>query len=187
MKRWMLWGVIAGAVFCAVERPSVATAVVATQLRSVVGTGGSVSSGTLRNVGTLGQAVIGRSQNVPMSVAHGFWSGGRLATTAVDDDPLQKPGLPREFSFGVAVPNPTRGSAQFELALPASGLVRVSLADVSGRMVAVVHDGRMEAGRHHITWDGRNAHGNSLSTGIYFARVELDGRRAGQRSIVVIR
>ena len=84
-------------------------------------------------------------------------------------------------------PNPSSGRAQFELILPAAGEVRLTLVDVTGRLIAVAHDGRLEAGRQRIVWDGRDAQGGALSAGIYYARLQVDGRVLGRRSLVVVR
>ena len=40
-----------------------------------------------------------------------------------------------------------------------------------GQQVATVHSGNLNAGRHKITFNGRDATGNMLSSGMYIYRV----------------
>src|SRR5690606_16344156 len=76
--------------------------------------------------------------------------------------------------LGVSVhPNPVRGAAVVALTLPQPGAVAVSVYDVLGRRVAVLHEGPLGAGRHEVVLDGRG-----LASGLYLAvaRVESAGR-----------
>jgi len=56
--------------------------------------------------------------------------------------------------------------------LATSGEVRLAVFDVSGRRVATLQEGRQEAGRHAVTWNGTDDAGRGVSSGIYFARLE---------------
>jgi flagellar hook assembly protein FlgD len=47
--------------------------------------------------------------------------------------------------------------------------------DVSGRLVTVLADGAAEAGNHAARWDGRDAQGRPVSSGVYFCRLTVDG------------
>lgn len=156
--------------------------------RSVFGNGGAPATGATMAVNsTIGQNAIGLSLSPSMYVCHGFWCGGLLGVSAVGDDPIGTTPGASEFAFGLPAPNPTRGMASFELSLPAAGAVRLLVVDVTGRLVSVAQDGRLEAGRHSISWSGRDADGQALARGVYYARLEVDGRVAGRRSIVLVR
>jgi hypothetical protein len=63
------------------------------------------------------------------------------------------------------------GARAFQFELGRSGLVSLSIFDLSGRQVAKVFEGSLEAGPHAITWDGRVAGGSNGAAGIYFARI----------------
>jgi hypothetical protein len=72
----------------------------------------------------------------------------------------------------VVAPNPfnPRTTASFELAHASP--VRVQLFDAAGREVRRLHDGMLSAGRQHLVWDGRDAAGRGVASGIYFLRIE---------------
>jgi len=80
-----------------------------------------------------------------------------------------------------SAPNPFRGRTELRFALPASGTVTVEIFDVTGRrIVAPVARAHFEAGRHAVTWDGRDEGGRAVASGVYFVRLTAGGdtRRA---------
>ena len=114
-------------------------------------------------------------------------------------DPKSTTGLGEETVRGVtrvlgAFPNPAFSSVQVPLVLagPDAGgrtnhEVRAEVFDLAGRRVRVLFSGRMAAGRHTLTWDGRGDGGRDAGAGIFFARVVVDGRTAGTAKITRIR
>ena len=184
MKSLILGTVMATAALSAGHGKAHATTVLA---RSVIGAGGAPSAGTLLCNSTVGQPAIGMSQSATMTAFHGFWHGGFLFTTDVSDDPAGQPDLPQRFAFGAPAPNPTNGAAEFALMLPKPASVRLTVIDVRGRLVEMAVDRRLAAGPHRLGWDGRGERGTSIPSGVYYARLEVNGRVAAQRSIVVVR
>lgn len=78
-------------------------------------------------------------------------------------------------------PNPMRRQGTIEYALPEAQDVRLVLYDVLGRQLAVLADGRTEAGRHDVRLDA-----DRLSSGVYFARLTT-GAQTLTRKITVTR
>jgi choice-of-anchor B domain-containing protein len=106
--------------------------------------------------------------------AAGFRAGGGGAATG-------RPGL------AGAAPNPLRGgSTRLALDLPAGGSVAAWVVDATGRRVRSLARGDWPAGRHGLLWDGRDARGHPVASGIYFIRVEAD-RRLLSRRVTVLR
>jgi hypothetical protein len=73
------------------------------------------------------------------------------------------------------------------LALPRAARVRLSIVDVSGRLVAVPADRVFAAGSHRLAWDGRGSRGSPLASGIYFARLVVDDQVMAKRTLVRLR
>lgn len=82
-------------------------------------------------------------------------------------------------------PNPVSGACTIRFAAPRSGRVRASVYDVRGRLVRALRPGRLEAGPHVLTWDGRDGGGRSAAAGVYFVRVEGPELSAGRRLVVI--
>ena len=83
------------------------------------------------------------------------------------------------------MPNPVHGSTTFVFSLPKAASVRLSLFDLSGRLVRQLADGMRDAGRQQIGWDGNGADGSPVGEGIYFARMEALGHALSQRVVMV--
>jgi len=54
-----------------------------------------------------------------------------------------------------------------------------------GRRVRTLADRPFQAGRHAMRWDGRNAAGQSVASGIYLGRLEVGDRHHIQRLVLV--
>ncbi len=85
-----------------------------------------------------------------------------------------------------AHPNPFNPQVTIPFTLAESGRARLSVHDVAGRRVAVLADGRLEAGPHEREWRGRDEAGRALSSGVYFVRLEAAGRLE-TRKLVLLR
>jgi hypothetical protein len=73
-------------------------------------------------------------------------------------------------------PNPFGSGTALRFYLPSAGQARLSIYDVSGRLVRVLVDGELPAGGHEAIWDGRDASGRGMGSGTYFARLLANGR-----------
>lgn len=93
-------------------------------------------------------------------------------------------GLPKVVALGPATPNPSAGTVTFRLDLPATAVVRLTVMDVAGRLVFQSTE-QHPAGRHTLTWTARRADQGGRM-GVYFIRVQVDGRTISTRRTVVI-
>ncbi len=71
-----------------------------------------------------------------------------------------------------AAPNPFNPVTTIGFALARSGQVRLDAYDVCGRHVRTLVDGRVDAGDHAATWDGRADDGRVLPSGMYLLRLQ---------------
>ncbi|MFN0151764.1 MAG: FlgD immunoglobulin-like domain containing protein, partial [bacterium] len=62
----------------------------------------------------------------------------------------------------------------------------VKIYDVQGRLVRALDETRFEAGNASIAWDGREADGRRVAPGVFFYRVDLDGKTAGSGKLVTL-
>jgi hypothetical protein len=86
----------------------------------------------------------------------------------------------------VCAPNPFTRSTEIAFTLPEAGRVRLAVYDVAGRMVSSVVDAWRPAGAFSASWDGRDASGREVATGVYFARLEV-GEETVTGKVVVVR
>jgi len=89
-------------------------------------------------------------------------------------------------SLDRAWPNPFNPTTSLRFNLAAAGRVRLGVFDIEGRKVATLVDRNLPAGRHELSWNGRDEAGRSLPSGLYLVRLETD-RESFQRKITLIK
>jgi hypothetical protein len=86
-----------------------------------------------------------------------------------------------------SVPNPARGAATVELALPVGGgtTATVTVHDLNGRRIATVWDGPVAAGLSRFAWSHTDASGTRLAPGVYLVRARVGTRLLVHRAVVL--
>lgn len=78
----------------------------------------------------------------------------------------------KSLSDIVAAPNPTMSGLTVYYALPVAGAVRVAIYDILGREVRELVSGNEYPGLHAVGWDGVDASGRAVASGIYFCQLQ---------------
>jgi YVTN family beta-propeller protein len=75
-------------------------------------------------------------------------------------------------------PNPFNPKTMIGFYMPERGVMELAVYDVSGRRVALLEHGTMDAGEHRAEWNGRCSDGSAAATGVYFMRLRTpDGSK----------
>lgn len=90
-----------------------------------------------------------------------------------------------ELTLQQNYPNPFNPSTTIAFEIATRGRVRLEVFDVRGQLVHKLIDESMPAGSHSITWDGRNAKGNVALSGVYFYRLEADGKSESKKMVIL--
>jgi hypothetical protein len=85
------------------------------------------------------------------------------------------------IALSQSAPNPAARSATIRFALPAAADVRLSVYDAAGRLVRVLAEGLFAPGEHEVSWDGRDAAGRPVASGVYFLRLTGPGVAASRK------
>jgi hypothetical protein len=72
-------------------------------------------------------------------------------------------------------PNPFNPSTTIRFELTRAGAVDVSVFDGAGAFVTTLVNARYPAGVHELQWDGTDAEGHRVASGLYFYRLEANG------------
>lgn len=83
------------------------------------------------------------------------------------------PQLPAQARLAQNYPNPFNPTTTIPYELHVPGRVAVSVYDALGRRVRVLYAGTRAAGQHEVRWDGRDAAGRSLPSGLYLYRLDV--------------
>lgn len=81
--------------------------------------------------------------------------------------------LPITASLGQNFPNPFNPATSIHYTLSGRSRAVLSIHDAHGALVIRIDQGIREAGTHRFEWDGRDATGAAVGSGVYFYR--LDG------------
>jgi hypothetical protein len=103
--------------------------------------------------------------------------------SALDEDPAR---ARQPARLAASVPNPCATEARIAFSLPERAVVRLGVYDTQGRLVRTLASGPLPAGPHVVQWDGRDALGRTLGSGIYFYRLE-SGAAAQTRKLTLLR
>ena len=98
------------------------------------------------------------------------FDGGDGVTAGAEQDPS----LPATFALLQNAPNPFNPVTVIRYELPIPAHVRIDVFTVSGRHVRTVADEYREAGYGRVVWDGTDATGRKVASGVY-----VYGMRAG--------
>ncbi len=91
-------------------------------------------------------------------------------TLKIDERPTLS--IPRDFALSQSTPNPFRLStgarAKISFALTQAAAVRLRVYNVLGQEVVELLNASREVGKHEVLWNGRDAQGRLVPSGVYF-------------------
>lgn len=83
------------------------------------------------------------------------------------------------------VPNPFNPVTVVQFEIRAAQRTRVSVFDVSGRLVATLHDGPLASGPHALRWNGLSDTGRPVASGVYICDVATEKARATRKMLLL--
>ena len=99
----------------------------------------------------------------------------KLELTSVEEKRGNSGRFSRSFQLAPNYPNPFNPTTRIRYVLPASAEVAVQILNLRGQVVRTLAKGREVAGKHSVTWDGRDDFGRNLASGVYLYRLEAKG------------
>ena len=108
--------------------------------------------------------------------------GNDQGPVAVGDEPSRTPQLKL---LGRPSPMPARTRVRLPLWKGDLTNVLLTIRDLTGRRVRELTNDQV--GATDLTWDLRDDHGQTVASGVYFARLTVAGQPAGDQRIVVVR
>jgi len=93
--------------------------------------------------------------------------------------------IPDKFELSQNFPNPFNPETTIRFALPVESEVTVKIFNIQGQLVKELLKERIQAGYHQIVWDGTNAQGESLTSGVYFYKMNANSYSELRKMILV--
>ena len=115
-------------------------------------------------------------------ILQGVW--GKLnAFSGTEANPAQE--MPETFFLSAPAPSPFTGKTQVTFGLPRESDVSLKVYNLMGREVKTLVLEHEKAGWQTVSWDTRDKAGHSVPGGVYFFRLEAQGRSLTRRAVVL--
>ena len=113
--------------------------------------------------------------------------GGTLSALKLSTGPTsveESVALPVALELRGNYPNPFNPSTIIAFNLPAFGVAKLSVYNITGQKVRDLVNGPLSAGSHSIVWDGRDASGQLVSSGVYLTRLSQGSHATAGRMLL---
>jgi flagellar hook assembly protein FlgD len=82
-------------------------------------------------------------------------------------------------------PNPVTTHTRIDYCLAAAGRATMSVYDASGRLILVLSDGEQKPGHYTALWNGDDAAGRPVPSGVYFYKLTTGMVEATRKTVVL--
>jgi hypothetical protein len=108
-----------------------------------------------------------------------------LQSTATDVEQPDHDQLPRTFLLHQNYPNPFNPTTTIQFELPGRSQVTLDIFNILGRRVRRLVESELPAGVHRVTWNGRDASGSAVATGLYLYRITSEFGTASRKMLLL--
>jgi hypothetical protein len=122
------------------------------------------------------------------------WQGGGDESWAIDNVKVSvystlsgvgdTPRMPSSLTLLPNTPNPFNGVTTFSASAPSGGTAHAEVFDIKGRLVAA-HEMSLRSGWQDVAFDGRDASGRELPSGVYFYRLRMGDVSRTQKFVII--
>ncbi|MBL7059765.1 MAG: carboxypeptidase regulatory-like domain-containing protein [Candidatus Marinimicrobia bacterium] len=95
-------------------------------------------------------------------------------------------GVPTEFALRQNYPNPFNPITTIMYDVPKESHVTLTVCDLMGRVVRELVSSKKPAGTHHIIWNGTDAHGQPVASGMYLYQLKT-GYKTLTKKLVMLK
>lgn len=92
---------------------------------------------------------------------------------------------PRDFQLHQNYPNPFNRGTIIEFSVAARSHITLEIFDLLGTRVGTLIESVYPVGRHRVSWDGLDADGKSVASGLYFYRLTSDRAAAAGKMLLL--
>jgi hypothetical protein len=82
-------------------------------------------------------------------------------------------------------PNPFNPSTSISFSIPKAGHADLKIYNVRGQLVRTLVHANLSVGSHTIVWDGTDEMGNGVVSGVYFAKLDANGKKLTQKMVLL--
>lgn len=121
------------------------------------------------------------SRESALYTINSLWDRIFLNSEISDGYTYQTPATIRVSNY----PNPFNPTTTIKYSLPQSGMIQISLYNIKGQWIKDLINEDKIMGNYKLVWDGTDAGGRSVSSGIYFVRAKTAGRYVNHKIMLL--
>ena len=93
----------------------------------------------------------------------------------------------KTFQLNQNYPNPFNSGTEIKYVLQHKGYIELQIFNLYGRFVKTLCSGERQPGEYFTFWNGQNESGETVSSGVYFCRMALNGQKVETIRLVLLR
>ena len=93
--------------------------------------------------------------------------------------------IPETYALHPNVPNPFNPETTIRYDVPSAGRASLVVYNLMGQTVRVLLDGDQVAGRHEVVWDGKDALGRDVGSGMYLLKMRAGGFAESRKMLLL--
>jgi len=93
--------------------------------------------------------------------------------------------IPEQFQLYQNYPNPFNPETNIGFRILDFEFVELSVYDILGKEVITLANNKLKAGRHEVQWDGTDAQGNPLSSGVYIYQLKAGSITLSRKMLLI--
>ncbi len=82
-------------------------------------------------------------------------------------------------------PNPFNPTTTISFDLPKAGLVNLDIYNIRGQKVKSLLNEHFTQGNHQVLWNGTDDNGSAVASGVYFARISIEGKATSRKLVLM--
>jgi hypothetical protein len=106
---------------------------------------------------------------------------GNIVTARIEDRPV----LPAQYALHQSYPNPFNAATTIMYELPVATHVKMDIYNTLGQRVMTLVDREETAGIHSAVWNGTDASGESVASGVYVYRITTSEFTAEKKMVLM--
>lgn len=117
-------------------------------------------------------------------INYALWvQGTPFVPTDVKDEAIVS--VPKRYTLHQNYPNPFNPQTTIGFELPIKSDVKLSIYDITGKLIKILVDEEKEAGYHSVVWNGTDENKKRIASGLYFYQIESDGYNQVKRCLLL--
>ncbi len=115
-----------------------------------------------------------------------------ISSTSINDlslsegfSPIQDQTIPTESMSLSNYPNPFNPETKLSFTLAKQTFVKLEVYNVRGQKIKALASESMSAGKHQISWDGKDDFGKPVASGMYFSRLETPSQKVTRKMLLL--